>query len=123
VIWLVPADHRAAASARAAGARFAGLEESRRATLQLLLSELVTNSVRHAGLRATDEIRITIRLAGVVRVEVEDPGPGFEPGATAPREHGGHGLAFVERLAARWGLRRGHPCCVWFELDSGPGDH
>ena len=53
--------------------------------LQLLVSELVTNSVRHANLAPGErvELRVTVR-PGSVRVEVEDPGPGFTPTPRRP---------------------------------------
>jgi anti-sigma regulatory factor (Ser/Thr protein kinase) len=87
-------------------------------TMRLLVTELVTNSVRHARAPAVDlEVRVT---APVVRVEVHDPGPGFSPGQ--PRRSlggdGGWGLVLVERLADRWGVS-GEPgdTRVWLELD------
>jgi anti-sigma regulatory factor (Ser/Thr protein kinase) len=45
---------------------------------------------------------------GAVRIEVEDPGAGFEP--TRPRRRGdlvgGFGLYLTEQLADRWGVDR-----------------
>lgn len=88
--------------------------------LQLLVSELVTNSVRHANLAREQriEIRVTVRT-GTVRVEVEDPGPGFTPTPRRPgdRRDEGWGLYLVERIADRWGVTSGTPAVVWFEID------
>jgi anti-sigma regulatory factor (Ser/Thr protein kinase) len=99
--------------------------ESDRATLTLLTSELVTNAVIHSGAGAGDAIvlRITI-YPDRVRVEVTDPGSGFEVGQLPPRprDFGGHGLVVVEGLSSRWGTTRpatGAGFSVWFELDAG----
>ena len=89
---------------------------------QLLLSELVTNSVRHSGIPAGAELTVRLRMwdAGC-RVEVEDPGHG---GAIAPRsrdpvEPGGMGLNMVQSLSERWGLAReaDGPTRVWAQLN------
>jgi anti-sigma regulatory factor (Ser/Thr protein kinase) len=88
--------------------------------LQLLVSELVTNSVRHANLAPGQriELRVTVE-PGTVRVEVEDPGPGFTPRPRRPgdRRDEGWGLYLVERIADRWGVTDGSPAVVWFEID------
>ena len=82
----------------------------------LLVSELVTNSIRHADQPPGVPVRIrTFALDGVVRVEVEDRGHG----AVSRRANGGNGgfgLHLVELLAARWGVSREHGTRVWFEL-------
>jgi integral membrane sensor domain MASE1/anti-sigma regulatory factor (Ser/Thr protein kinase) len=92
--------------------------------LRLLVSELVTNSVRHARLRPGDRIRLQVELSDrVLRVEVSDPGEGFganipEP---APREPGGWGLFLTEQLADRWGVDRDAGwTTVWLERDLDP---
>jgi len=89
--------------------------------LCLLVSELVTNSVRHARLRPGDLIRLRVAASDLVlRVEVSDPGEGFvaeipEPTARGP---GGWGLFLTERLADRWGVDRdGEWTTVWLEVD------
>jgi anti-sigma regulatory factor (Ser/Thr protein kinase) len=85
---------------------------------QLLVSELVTNSVRHARLPAGTAIAVSVGLFDAfVRVEVEDPGD-VAIGARAPdREHGGgFGLYLVETLAQRWGSRHEGTTCVWAEI-------
>src|SRR5437660_209209 len=47
--------------------------------VRLLVSELVTNSVQHAGVGPDDSIMLVVRLNDeLVRVEVRDGGPGFE---------------------------------------------
>jgi hypothetical protein len=88
--------------------------------LRLLLSELVTNSVRHAAAPRGTKIGLAVSLVGAsVRAEVTDAGRGFEPTprAASRLEAGGWGLHLVDSLAARWGVDRGTPARVWFELD------
>ena len=88
---------------------------------RLLLSELVTNAVRHSGLGAGDTIGLEVSAtSGLLRAEVTDGGRGFEPAPrTAPRlEAGGWGLHLVDRLADRWGVDRGATVRVWFEIDA-----
>ena len=88
--------------------------------LKLLVSELVTNSVRHAGLTQGEPVRLRVQsLPHGVRVDVCDTGPGFETRDDPPSlyQSSGWGLYFVDRLADRWGVDRGTTSCVWFELD------
>jgi anti-sigma regulatory factor (Ser/Thr protein kinase) len=91
----------------------------------LLLTELITNSVRHAGPAAGDKVIVDLVVtAALVRVDVRDGGPGFVP---APRRQGDvspyhWGLHIVERLADRWAVvppNGKNETCVWFELDLG----
>ena len=97
------------------------LSEGDRGALRLLVSELVTNSVRHAT--ANDSpVGLSLRLAQqTVRVEVHDGGDGFDPGTPTPRSadagYGGYGLFLVERMASRWGVDTDDGTLVWFELD------
>jgi len=86
---------------------------------KLLVSELVTNSVRHGPHRSGAEVnvRATVRPDGV-RVEVTDEGVGFvQPPASGLLAVGGWGLVLVDRIADRWGIEDGGPTRVWFELD------
>ncbi len=88
--------------------------------VRLLASELVTNSVRHAGLHAGDSILMTIWMTRLgVRVEVSDDGHGFDyrPLSAAPAGNSGWGLYLVSQLADRWGVAPARGGCVWFELD------
>jgi anti-sigma regulatory factor (Ser/Thr protein kinase) len=86
----------------------------------LIVSELVTNSVRHAGLAAHQLITVAVeRTDEAVRIEVHDPGPGIRPESIDPPDpwcRGGRGLYLVERLSARWGAQRGAGGLVWAEL-------
>jgi anti-sigma regulatory factor (Ser/Thr protein kinase) len=93
--------------------------------VRLLVSELVTNSVRHSE-GASTGAPVTLEVAvsdGTLRVEVTDRGRGFEP---QPREPGqskasGWGLYLVDHLADRWGVMRNHITRVWFEIDQPAG--
>ena len=84
--------------------------------VELLASELVANTVRHAQPRPGATFSIDIEVAPrTVRVSIEEAGPGL--GALRdPREPGGWNLALVERIADRWGIQPAHPS-VWFEMD------
>ena len=85
----------------------------------LLVSELVSNSTRHAGAPSGAAIRVRLTLQDrVVHVRVLDRG---RQGAVAARDpdddgRGGYGLQLVASLAADWGVRRGLGTEVWFEL-------
>ncbi len=89
--------------------------------VRLVVSELVTNSVRHAGLSLAEQISLTVVISdGSVNGRVCDPGPGFEkPSEPRPRTDwsGGWGLPIVERISDRWGVERNGCACVWFEID------
>jgi len=82
---------------------------------RLLVSEVVTNAVEHV--RADGEIEVKVDHDGQrLRVEVADPGDGFE---WKPREESnprGWGLHFVQRLSDRWGVQSDSCNRVWFEL-------
>jgi anti-sigma regulatory factor (Ser/Thr protein kinase) len=101
-----------------------GYSDETRETLRLLVSELVTNSVRHAGAGPERSIRVHLRASDSrVRVEVLDDGPGFEP-PHGPAEDGalnGWGLRLVGQIADRWGVERDRLTRVWFEMEAAPG--
>lgn len=88
--------------------------------IALLVSELVTNSVRHAKLSPRDTIGLSFRAGeGFIRIEVSDAGDGFErPShpAPCPDGSGGWGLCFVDEVADAWGAGRvGGRFRVWAE--------
>lgn len=90
----------------------------------LVLSELVGNSLRHARPLPSGTLRVTwTRLAHQVEVSVTDGGGPTEP---RPLELpasalGGRGLAIVDDLSARWGVRRGERATtVYAVLDLTP---
>lgn len=55
------------------------------------------------------------READAFRVEVRDPGDGFDPAPDRTRE-GGFGLAIVSHIARRWGVIDGAGTVVWCEV-------
>jgi len=91
--------------------------------VRLLVSELVTNSVRHADLSPAQWVGLTVAVEeGTVRVEVVDPGPGFRPEVSSPTlyQESGWGLYLVEQVAHRWGVIDDGTIHVWFEIDPPP---
>jgi len=82
---LVPDEH-APAVARRALARFDGeMDEDLRERSRLVLTEMVTNSVRHAGLTPSQPIDLKITLQpDVLRMDLTDDGPGFGPAPIEP---------------------------------------
>ncbi len=92
--------------------------------LVLVVSEVVTNCVRHAGLGPGDDISVHVRATSSgVRLEVVDRGRGFDLPAMLghdPAHPGGWGLYIVDRLADRWGVVRDSGTRLWFEIDIGP---
>lgn len=88
-----------------------------RDAVMLLATELVTNSVLHAG----TDCRLTVgrKTCGCVRIEAEDR----DPSPPQPAENGdgfadhGRGLVLVESLAAQWGHRsKTDGKAVWCEV-------
>ena len=107
---------------RAIAANDLALPPSVRDDISLLVTELVTNAVRHGG--ASDPpLQVGLRRhADRIRVEVVDPGADFEPPATPGRgdASGGWGLFLVDRVAESWGVRPARAGTgVWFELPAG----
>jgi anti-sigma regulatory factor (Ser/Thr protein kinase) len=92
---------------------------------RLLMSELVTNSVRHRGAADGDVVIVRVHLwRDVCRLEVEDPG---SDGVIAPKSHdvgngSGMGLNLVQMLSERWGVVRAGegPTRVWAQLSCTP---
>jgi anti-sigma regulatory factor (Ser/Thr protein kinase) len=115
---LVPDVSAPAAARRALAGLRTSLGPDATEAATLLLSEVVTNAVRHAGLDDVDTIRVHVRLhPGVVRVDVSDPGSGFDPERDRIEEpDAGWGLRLLDRLATRWGVERGARSTVWFEV-------
>jgi anti-sigma regulatory factor (Ser/Thr protein kinase) len=102
-------------------ARLQLLDAASLEVLELLTSELVANSARHAGLKPADRIGLQVRTKrDWVRVEVIDCGRQFEPRiplSKSSEDGSGWGLYMVNQLADRWGIISRPPDRhVWFEL-------
>ncbi len=102
--------------------RLAHLEE----TAVLLVSELVTNAVRHA--HGTDAIALNLQTDRTcLRIEVQDADARWpQPRTPAGSDECGYGLVLVEALAGKWGVREtATGKAVWAEVDTrqeaGPG--
>jgi anti-sigma regulatory factor (Ser/Thr protein kinase) len=96
------------------------LPRRRLADVELLVSELATNSVRHSGCTEADELSMEAQVEpDRVRVRLFDPGTGFEEHRPAPPGNGGgggYGLVLLDRLSDRWGVQRDGRFSVWFEV-------
>lgn len=122
--WIFPADPGAVRAARTAvrGRLTVWNLDGLADIAALLVSELVTNSLRHA----TGPIGVRLvrpgTVDGVLLVEVSDPLPDLPRERVAELDdESGRGLQLVARAAHRWGTRPGVTGkTVWFEL-SVPG--
>lgn len=121
--WTFPAEANSVRAARHAvrgTLRAWGLDSAVGDVAVLLVSELVTNSLRYAS--GPIGVRMVRPEAGgtvpTLLVEVSDPLP--DPPterAAEPDDEGGRGLQLVACSARRWGTRRGRSGkTVWFEL-------
>src|SRR4051794_26411700 len=107
----VPLDVRAPGAARILVAQVLGeriaaplLERAK-----LVMSELVSNSVRHSGAPADAGVIFRVRLVpGGFWLEVEDPGRDgtVAQHAATPDATSGFGLHIVQALSERWGIER-----------------
>lgn len=90
----------------------------------LVVTEVVSNSVKHAGLTAAQRIDLNITvLPECLRIEVTDDGAGFDPFVTRPdpsQRSGGWGLWMVDQLTDRWGVDFSHSTRVWCEFNLDP---
>ncbi len=88
--------------------------------LLLLVTELVTNAVRHGNGGSEGTVDLGMRIAaGRIRVDVAHPGSGFTHEIAAPSrgEAGGWGLYLVDRIADDWGIEGSNgSTSVWFVL-------
>ncbi len=110
-----PAIARAAVAERCAAL---GVDSSLAQSLILLVSEVVSNAVRHSTGDPAAPIRMRATFAKrTIRVAVTDAGEGFTPRRRDPsRRHGGYGLYLLEKVSERWGVDVRGDTTVWFEL-------
>lgn len=121
--WEIPPDPAAVADARrraTAQLTLWGLREAALSTTELIVSELVTNAIRHAhapiGLRLIHD--------GTLICEVSDSSSTSpHPRRAHAFDEGGRGLFLVGTLCERWGTRHTpHGKTIWTEQPLAPHD-
>lgn len=121
---VLPHELQAAHEARTAVEALREVEEpSRVDDLRLLVSEIVTNSIRHAPPSNSSyiELRLVVTRDRILG-EVTDQGTGFDTTIKPIRrdQTSGWGLNIISKLADRWGVElHDDGCRVWFELERG----
>jgi two-component sensor histidine kinase len=107
----------------------AGVYEATACDAGLVLSELISNALRHATPLPGSLIKVSWCLSdGCVEVAVSDGGGPTVPMINKPAANalGGRGLAIVDRLSLRWGVytrQDGSETTVWAALPlSGDAD-
>jgi anti-sigma regulatory factor (Ser/Thr protein kinase) len=107
--------------ARRLACEFAGslMSPEQTSRLEVAITEVVANAVRHSG--SQDGIRLMITTKDeYLCVRVTDGGNGLvpRPGAMGSDPGAGYGLFLVEQLTRRWGVtREDGKTRVWFEID------
>lgn len=108
------------AARRFAGGLLDGEPAELRETVELMVSELATNCIRHVN----SSFEVTLERNGdSLRVEVRDQGMGIPAmRSPSPEDVTGRGLRIVDLLAARWGVRYDANAgkTVWFTLQVPP---
>ena len=91
--------------------------------VRLLVTELVSNGVRHARTPGDDPLRLHAAIeTTILRIELWNAGTDGTVALTAPRlsdatDNGGFGLNLVAMLSSDWGVDRdAHGTTVWLEL-------
>jgi two-component sensor histidine kinase len=112
----IPRDRRAPGQARAVFDDLPDLDPAIVPDTKLLVSELITNSVKYGG---EGPVRLEVQASDAsVRAEIIDQGVGFTPKVRDDDldRVGGWGLHLTEHLTSRWGTYEGSTH-VWFEID------
>ncbi len=120
-LTLTPSRTAATEARRALGAVSSELDEDLAERASLVISEIVTNSLKHADLSETERIQLSVSVRpDLLRIGVTDPGDGFEPVALCPGDAsgvGGWGLWVIDQMTDRWGVDFSHSTYVWCEFD------
>jgi len=96
--------------------------DPRREDVELVVSELVTNAIKHGTGMVDVEVAVS---AAAVRVLVTSGAGSDEPHvkAASDEDHGGRGLAIMAALTRQWGWERhGDRLSVWAEFERPEGD-
>ena len=121
-LWLAGALNAAGAARSALAALEEHVDAHTAYQMQLVVTELVTNSLRHSGVGPAGSVGLNVRVVpDRVFVEVSDPGPGFEREVREatpddPDRIGGWGLLLVDRLTDSWEVVRDELTRVQFEM-------
>jgi len=119
----VPHEHTGVRVARHAFAdqlSAAGVPAQDREDAMLVLSELVSNAVKHAEPLPGGGITVECRVKpDVLHIEITDGGAGTRPHASvaALSAMGGRGLDIVRAVSSEWGVTEGRDTVtVWAEI-------
>jgi anti-sigma regulatory factor (Ser/Thr protein kinase) len=86
----------------------------------LVVSEIVSNALKHARPRGSGRVEVTWDVRdGAVEIQVADGGGPTQPQVSAPSLSalGGRGLSIVAALAGAWGVRQDQAgTVVWARL-------
>jgi anti-sigma regulatory factor (Ser/Thr protein kinase) len=98
-----------------------GVDGSLAQSLILLVSEVVSNAVRHSPAAPDEPVGLDATFSRrSIRVTVTDGGEGFTPRPRDPASaHDGYGLYLLEKVAESWGVESRGDTKVWFELARG----
>jgi anti-sigma regulatory factor (Ser/Thr protein kinase) len=116
------ARHRLAADLRERGVSEGTVDDA-----VLVLSELLSNALKHARALPSGSMRAAwwLRPDGLLAIEVTDGGGPTRPRRASPSltARGGRGLSIIAALADDWGVRGGHDeVTVWAHLPMAGGD-
>ena len=116
--FLLAPDPRAVREARLHVRAFDELPPEAVANAELVVSELVANSVLHARMGPEDRIEVTLRReAGRLVIEVVDGG-GF---SRRPGSRGGWGFKVLDAVCERWDAAGGRVCAaIAISASAGP---
>lgn len=117
----IPCDASAPARARRLIEGYCGsLDREMLDNVELMTTELVTNSVRHDCSEPNAKVELFIKEEGrQLRIAVKDGGSNSEPilGDPSVVSEGGRGMLLVDVLSDRWGTEVGDGLLTWFSLD------
>lgn len=119
-LWFAGVTQAPSSARSALSALESHIGNDRLQSLRLVVTELITNSIRHAGIDERAVIGLDVRLEdGLLRCTVSDSGRGFEkPDVVRPHQDraGGFGLVILESVSSTWGVERDDLFRVWFEV-------